>query len=70
MSSPSVQLYSVRDAVDENVDAALARLAEIHRGADRGNVAGGEAGGEACHQRCSFFERCPCGERPPATIIA
>ena len=29
MSSPSVQLYSVRDAVDENVDAALARLAEI-----------------------------------------
>lgn len=29
MSSPSVQLYSVRDAVDENVDAAVARLAEI-----------------------------------------
>jgi sugar phosphate isomerase/epimerase len=29
MSSPSVQLYSVRDAVDENVDQAIARLAEI-----------------------------------------
>ncbi|GIH19383.1 sugar phosphate isomerase/epimerase family protein [Rugosimonospora africana] len=29
MRSPSVQLYSVRDAVDENVDAAIARLAEI-----------------------------------------
>jgi sugar phosphate isomerase/epimerase len=29
MSSPSVQLYSVRDAVDENVDRAVARLAEI-----------------------------------------
>ncbi|HKT57265.1 MAG TPA: sugar phosphate isomerase/epimerase [Microbacterium sp.] len=29
MSSPSVQLYSVRDAIGENIDAALARLAEI-----------------------------------------
>ncbi|GAA4164913.1 sugar phosphate isomerase/epimerase [Gryllotalpicola daejeonensis] len=29
MSSPSVQLYSVRDAVDANVDDAIARLAEI-----------------------------------------
>jgi sugar phosphate isomerase/epimerase len=29
MSSPSVQLYSVRDAVDEDVDRAVARLAEI-----------------------------------------
>lgn len=29
MSAPSVQLYSVRDAIDEDVDAAVARLAEI-----------------------------------------
>jgi len=29
MSSPSVQLYSVRDAIDADVDAAVARLAEI-----------------------------------------
>jgi len=29
MSSPSVQLYSVREAVDEDVDRAIARLAEI-----------------------------------------
>lgn len=29
MSSPSVQLYSVRDAVDEDVDRAVARIAEI-----------------------------------------
>ncbi|HEY0248682.1 MAG TPA: sugar phosphate isomerase/epimerase [Gryllotalpicola sp.] len=29
MSIPSVQLYSVRDAVDENIDAAIERLAEI-----------------------------------------
>ncbi len=29
MSSPSVQLYSVRDAIDEDIDAAIARLAEI-----------------------------------------
>jgi len=29
MSTPSVQLYSVRDAIDENLDAAVARVAEI-----------------------------------------
>lgn len=29
MPTPSVQLYSVRDAIDANVDEALARLAEI-----------------------------------------
>lgn len=29
MTTPSVQLYSVRDAVDENLDSAVDRLAEI-----------------------------------------
>ena len=29
MSNPSVQLYSVRDAIDEDLDRAVARVAEI-----------------------------------------
>ncbi|MGA0567650.1 sugar phosphate isomerase/epimerase family protein [Rathayibacter sp. KR2-224] len=29
MSNPSVQLYSVRDAIDEDLDGAVARVAEI-----------------------------------------
>jgi len=29
VSNPSVQLYSVRDAIDESLDAAVARVAEI-----------------------------------------
>lgn len=29
MPTPSVQLYSVRDAIDENLEAAVARVAEI-----------------------------------------
>ena len=29
MSQPSVQLYSVRDAIDHDLDGAVARVAEI-----------------------------------------
>ena len=58
-------------AVEQRLPVVLPGVAAVDGRADCGHVAGGDAGRDAGHrQRPSLIERCPSGDRPPASIIA